>query len=169
MDSTEKIPPAEDTNDSSSLISVIINVLIPVLALGLLSKEEGAFWHLGPLPAMIIAVSFPLVYGVWDLLATRKVNTFSVLGIVSVVLTGGLTLYLWNEDGTVKDSAPLVFSAKEAIVPLILGSAIMAGGVAQGSLFRLFLYTDSIFDIKNIESVVEGKKLNAQYLSLIHI
>jgi len=163
MDFTEDKTSSEQTTESNSLTNVVINVLIPVLALSHLSKDEGAFWHIGPLNALIIAVSFPLVYGIWDLLATRKVNTFSVLGIASVVLTGGLTLYLWNDDGTVKDNAPLVFASKEAIVPLILGVAIFIGGVTKGSLFRLFLYTDSFFDIKLIEDTVEDKQLNSHY------
>ncbi len=155
------------TSESASLTNIVVNVLIPVLALNVLSKDEGGFLHFGPMNGMIIAVAFPLVYGVWDLLATKKVNTFSVLGLVSVLLTGGLTLYLWNEDGSVKENAPLVFSTKEALVPLILGSVIIIGGTGKDSLFRLFLYNDAIFNIPSIEEKVEADKLAEGYSKVL--
>ena len=40
----------------------------------------------------VSALAFPLVYGVYDLLRRRKWNIFSVIGLLSVVLTGGAVL-----------------------------------------------------------------------------
>ena len=55
----------------------------------------------------------PIGYGLWFFLKTRRANFFSALGLVSVLLTGGLTLYLWNDDGSVKANAGLLFGIKE--------------------------------------------------------
>ena len=99
------------------LANILINVLIPVLALSYLSKDpamqdEAKLWHIGPLKALFVALVFPIGYGVWFFVKTRKMNFFSSLGFFSVLLTGGLTLFLWNKDGTVKEHAAVLFGLK---------------------------------------------------------
>ena len=93
------------------LANILINVIIPVLILSYLSKDPelqerlgkvARPWQIGPLKAMILALALPLGYGVWHFIKTRKGNFFSALGLISVLLSGGLTLYLWNANGTVK-------------------------------------------------------------------
>jgi hypothetical protein len=145
------------------LANILINVLIPVLALSFLSKDPAIqeklgktaqFWHIGPLYAMLLALALPLGYGLRFLIIHRKLNFFSNLGVISVLLTGGLTLYLWNKDGSVKDNAALLFGIKEASIPLVLGFAILRSARTPTPLLNLFLYNDSIFDIPKIEKKV---------------
>jgi hypothetical protein len=142
------------------LANILINVLIPVLALSYLSKDpdfQQAIgkavrpWHIGPVKALVVALAFPLGYGLWHFVKTRKPNFFSALGLVSVLLTGGLTIYLWNKDGTVKPHADVLFGLKEASIPLILGLAVIGSHYTATPLLRVFLYSDSIFDIPKIE------------------
>ncbi len=146
------------------LANILINVIIPVLILSYLSKDPALQeklgkvvrpWHIGPLWGMILALALPLGYGVWHYLKTRKGNFFSALGLISVLLSGGLTLYLWNADGTVKPNAGLLFGIKEALVPLVLGVAILMSHRSPTPLIRVFLYNDTIFDIPRIEKRVE--------------
>jgi hypothetical protein len=140
------------------LANILINVLIPVLALSYLSKEPGGasakIWHIGPLNALFVALAFPIVYGIWFFIKTRKMNFFSSLGLFSVLLTGGLTLFLWNKDGTVKENAAVLFGLKEASIPFVLGFAVIASHWSKTPLLRTFLYSDSIFDINKIENKV---------------
>ncbi|MEP2777123.1 MAG: VC0807 family protein [Luteolibacter sp.] len=145
------------------LANILINVLIPVLALSYLSKDpalqellgkEVRFWHIGPLKALFVALAFPICYGVWFFAKTKKMNFFSGLGLFSVMLTGGLTLFLWNKDGTVKEHAAVLFGLKEASIPFVLGIAIIASHWSKTPLLRTFLYSDSIFDINKIERKV---------------
>lgn len=141
------------------LANILINVLIPVLALSYLSKDaamqaEPKFWHIGPLKALFVALAFPIGYGVWFFMKTRKMNFFSGLGLFSVLLTGGLTLFLWNKDGTVKEHAAVLFGLKEASIPFVLGIAIIASHWSKTPLLRTFLYNDTIFDIPKIEGKV---------------
>lgn len=145
------------------LANILINVLIPVLALGYLSKDpefQQAIgkavrpWHIGPVNALIVALIFPIGYGIRHFVKTGKPNFFSALGLVSVLLTGGLTIYLWNKDGTVKEHADVLFGLKEASIPFILGLAVIGSHYTPSPLLRVFLYTDSIFDIPKIENRV---------------
>lgn len=151
----KKTSPAQE----HPLVNILINVLIPVLALSYLSKDpamqdEAKLWHIGPLKALFVALVFPIGYGAWFFVKTRKMNFFSGLGLFSVLLTGGLTLFLWNKDGTVKEHAAVLFGLKEASIPFVLGIAIFASHWSKTPLLRTFLYNDTIFDIPKIEKKV---------------
>ena len=166
-----KKPPQEHP-----LANILINVLIPVLALSYLSKdpalqrllgESVKFWHIGPMNALLVALAFPVSYGLWFFSKTKKMNFFSGLGLVSVLLTGGLTLFLWNKDGTVKEHAAILFGLKEASIPLILGIAILTSHWSKTPLIRTFLYSDSIFDIVKIEKKVAELQKETEYKKVI--
>ena len=153
------------TKDDHPLANILVNVIIPVVVLSLFSKDPSLQdaakpWHIGPLWAMVIALALPVSYGIWFFLKTKRTNFFSVLGLVSVFLTGGLTLYLWNHDGTVKTNAGILFGIKEALIPLILGIAVLLSHRHATPMIRTFLYNDSIFDIVKIEQRV--KELDAE-------
>lgn len=146
------------------LANILINVLIPVLSLSYLSRDpefQEAIgkavrpWHIGPIKALIVALAFPIGYGAWHFVKTRKPNFFSGLGLVSVLLTGGLTVFLWNKDGTVKPHADVLFGLKEASIPFILGLAVIGSHFTNSPLLRVFLYSDSLFDIPKIERRVD--------------
>jgi hypothetical protein len=168
---SEKKPPQEHP-----LANILINVIIPVLILSYLSKDPelqarlgkiAKPWHIGPLKAMILALALPLGYGVWHFIKTRKGNFFSALGMISILLSGGLTLYLWNKDGTVKPNAGFLFGIKEALIPLVLGIAILTSHRSASPLIRVFLYNDSIFDIPKIETRVAEISAQADYDRLL--
>lgn len=158
------------------LANILINVILPVLVLSYLSKDpaiqqqlgkEVRPWHIGPLYAMIIALALPIGYGIWSFLKTKKFNLFSAIGLASVLLTGGLTLYLWNRDGSVKEHAGLLFGLKEGSIPLMLGIAVIASAKSATPLLNVFLYNDSIFDIPKIESKVREAGQTTGYQTLL--
>ena len=158
------------------LANILINVIIPVLILSYLSKDPviqaklgktAHLWHLGPLKALALALLLPLGYGSWHYLKTRKGNLFSALGLVSVLLSGGLTLYLWNQNGTVKPHAGFLFGIKEASIPLMLGIAILTSYRSPSPLIRVFLYNDTIFDIPKIETRVAELAAQGEYDRLL--
>ena len=62
---------------------------------------------------LIFALLFPFSYGAYDLLKRKKWNFFSILGIISILLTGGIGLI---PGGTVN-----MFAIKEAAIPAIIG------------------------------------------------
>lgn len=159
------------------LANILINVLLPVIVLSFLSKDPeiqaklgkaARPWHIGPLWAMLIALALPLGYGIWHFIQTRKGNFFSALGLISVLLSGGLTLYLWNKDGSVKPDAGLLFGIKEALIPLILGFAILSSRKSATPLIRVFLYNDTIFDVPKIENRIAEKQEQSRYVTLLN-
>ncbi|MBK1835643.1 VC0807 family protein [Roseibacillus ishigakijimensis] len=154
------------------LINILVNVLIPVMALDKLSKDpalvdEPAFYHVGPMWALLIALAIPLGYGIWFFLKHRKPNFFSAMGLISVLLTGGLTLFLWKEDGSVDASAPILFGLKEASIPFILGLAVFASHWTKTPLLNTFLYNDQVFDIKRINKKIAENDQQESYAKLL--
>jgi hypothetical protein len=149
------------------LTNIMVNVLIPVVALSVLSKETGKPWHIGPLYGMIVAVAFPLCYGFYDLITKRKVNFFSVLGVISVLLTGGITIYVWKGIDGVADNAATLFAIKEACIPIVFGVTILASHWTTRPLVRVFLYTPEIFDIPRIEKKVHANDHQPRYEQIL--
>lgn len=158
--------------DEHPLANVLINVLIPVMVLSFLSKDPDLQpkpkpWHIGPVWAMVISLIMPIGYGLWFFIKKRKANFFSALGLVSVLLTGGLTIYLWNSDGSVKPNAGMLFGIKEALIPLILGVAVWTSHKRATPLIRVFLYNDTIFDIPKIEKRVDVLSADKRYEGIL--
>ncbi len=171
MSEIDAKPPQENP-----LTNILVNVIIPILALSYLSKDPELVeklgktprpWHLGPVWALAIALVLPISYGIWFFAKHRKANFFSILGLISVLLTGGLTLYLWQKDGSVRPSAPILFGIKEASIPFILGLAIFFSHWTKTPLLNTFLYSPQIFDIKRIVRVVEERDAMPAYAQLL--
>lgn len=148
------------------LANIIINVLAPTLILSYLSKDQGKPWHLGPAIAMVVALSLPFAYGVWHFVKHRKLNIFSCVGLGAILLTGLITIYLWNNESA-KQHVALIFGIKEAIQPLILGSLFLLTHRTATPLFRTFIYNENIFNIQRIEDEVSNLKRHPDYESLI--
>ena len=168
--------PEKPKHQEHPLANILINVLVPVLALSYLSKDpefQQAIgkavrpWHIGPVKALVVALIFPIGYGIWHFAKTHKPNFFSALGLVSVLLTGGLTIFLWNTDGTVKPHADVLFGLKEASIPFILGLAVIGSHYTSSPLLRAFLYSDSLFDIPKIERRVDEINGRVRYEKIL--
>jgi len=151
--------------EENPLTNIFVNVLLPIIALSQLSKSSDKVWHLGPEYGMTVAVAFPLIYGIWFFFKTKKFNFYSILGIISVLLTGFITIHVWNDDGSVKDNAALLFAIKEAAVPLILGVVMLYSHRTNKPLIEVFLLNPDIFDIPKIEKTAEEKGNLQEYSS----
>lgn len=164
--------PDDKPKQEHPLANILINVIIPSVVLGILSKDPALQkvprpWHIGPLWGMLVAVAIPLCYGIWYFIRSRKFNPFSALGLVGVALSGLIALYLWNADGTVKPNAGLYVGTSEALIPLILGLAILWSRKSGTPLIRVFLYNDTIFDVPKIEKAVAERSEILSYDSLL--
>ncbi len=98
----------------NSLVSILFNIVIPVIVMTKMNGTEGTF-ALGPKVSLAVAVSFPLIYGIVHFVRSRQVNFISVLGFVSVLLTGVFGLM---------ELSPVVMAIKEASVPLIIAVVV---------------------------------------------
>jgi len=143
------------------------NVLIPVVALSFLGKNGDKFWNIGPVYGMIVAVSLPLIYGIHHLIKTKKPNFFSILGVISILLTGGIAIMAYQDNGTVDEQAPLWFALKEAAIPFVFGITILISHWTKTPLVRVFLYNPDFFNIPVIEKRVKEKEKTTEYKKLI--
>ena len=66
----------------NGLFNLVFNILFPILILKYLSDRIGA------LPTLVLALAFPVGYGIYDGLKRKKANVFSILGMTNVLLTG---------------------------------------------------------------------------------
>jgi hypothetical protein len=124
------------------LLNLVFNILIPTLVLSKLSTDA---W-LGPMGGLLLALVFPLGYGVWDYLQQRKANFISIIGFISVLLTGGLGLM---------QVGGLGFAIKEAGVPTVIGLAVLASLKSKNPLVRTMLYNEQVIDVSRVERSLE--------------
>jgi len=120
-------------------VNILFNIIIPVIILNQLSRrlEEN-----GPAIALVVALAFPIGYGIYDYITRKKKNWLSLLGIVNVSLSGGMGLLqlegIW-------------FAVKEALFPLIIGVAVFASAYTRLPFMRLLAMNDTIMDVDRIE------------------
>lgn len=126
----------------SVLLSLGINIAIPAIILMKLSGEA----HLGPVGGLVVALVFPLGYGAWDFARRREWNLISILGLISVLLTGGIGLL---------ELDPKWIAVKEAAVPGIIGIAVLLSLRTRYPIVRTFLYNDKIIRVGEVDAALE--------------
>jgi len=151
----------------SPLANIMWNVLVPIVALSFLGKNGDKFYQIGPVMGMLVAVSLPVIYGIHHLIKTRKPNFFSILGVVSILLTGGIAIMAYRTNGTVDEQAPQWFALKEAAIPFVFGVTILVSHWTKTPLVRVFLYNPDFFNIPMIEKRVKEKGVTEEYKKLI--
>lgn len=128
----------------SPLVSIVINVVVPVAILTFLSKEK----HLGPVWALVVGLLFPIGYGLRTLIRDRKADVMSIIGIVSVTLTGVF--------GILK-LPPEWIARKEAAIPLLMGLAIVGSLKTPFPLIKKILMTEALFDVERLKGALREK------------
>lgn len=122
--------------------NLAFNIVIPVVLMSYASSEE----YLGPAWSIVAALSFPIAYGLWDLKQSGKVNGFSILGIVSVLLTGGISLL----------ELPAEYIAiKEATIPGLIGLAVLFTQFRDKSLVRILILNDQIINWEKLNQALD--------------
>ena len=138
----------------SALLNIIFNIVIPVVILSKFSDDA----HLGALKGLLIAISFPIVYGSWDLLVLKKWNFVSILGFCSILFTGGLALL--KLDG-------FWFAIKEASVPVLIGLGVFFTAKSKYNVIRAIVLNPQIMKIDLIESKIRENNQEEEFERLI--
>jgi hypothetical protein len=134
----------------SVLLSLGINIAIPAVILMKLSGEDA----LGPIGGLVVALAFPLTYGVIDFARRREWNVVSILGFISVLLTGGIGLLQLD---------PKWVAFKEAAVPAIIGIAVVLSLRTPFPIVRTFLYNDKIIRVADVDEALERRGNRAAF------
>jgi|SaaInlStandDraft_1057018.scaffolds.fasta_scaffold19338_5 hypothetical protein len=131
--------PAE--KQESLLLNLACNLLVPTLILTKLSGDD----YLGIKLAIVVALSFPIIYGLHDFFTRGKLNFFSALGVVSVTLTGGISLM---------ELDAIYIAIKEASIPAMFGLATLLSLKTSQPLIHTFLLNESVMDTQKINQAL---------------
>lgn len=141
--------PAADAKPSPWL-ELLITIVVPALVLMQLSSAS----RLGPAGALVLALSFPLVYGGWDLLRRRKLNLMASIGVVSTLLTGGIGLLALDAQW---------LAVKEAAVPGAIGLAVLISARTRYPLVRVLVFNRMIFDVDRVQQALRSRGTEAAF------
>ena len=137
-------------SEKSMLMEMVFNLILPVVVLnkgGAYLGDEGPFW------ALMIALALPFGYAIYDYRLYQKVNIFSVLGLLNVLLTGGLALM---------ETEGIWFAVKEAAMPLAIGLFVLFTAFTHKPLVKTLIFNDALLNMDKITQSIEEKKLEAQ-------
>jgi len=142
------------------IIDLLVSIVIPSVILMKLSGDDA----LGASTSLIVALSFPLGWGLFELLKYRKFNFIALLGLISVLLTGGIGLLQLDTRW---------LAVKEAAIPGLIGIAVLVSTRTSYPLIRTLLYNPTVMDVVKIKRKLEAlgntvafesRLLNATYL-----
>ncbi|MCD8482370.1 MAG: MFS transporter [Verrucomicrobia bacterium] len=123
--------------------NLLCNIIIPVLLL-----TQGSRFIDSPAWVLILALCFPIGYFFYDLRKRDKVNVISIIGFVSVLLTGGIGLL---------ELPRFWFIVKEAAVPGVIGIVVLVSLFTPYPLVRTLLFSKQIFRVDVIQDTLRAR------------
>jgi len=109
--------------------------------------------NLGPTGALILALSFPIVWGLYDLFKNGTRNYVAILGVVSVMLTGGI--------GLLKLDAQWL-AVKEAAIPFCIGVGVLVANYFGFPLVRKLLFNPAVMNVERVEQELHARNTHDQ-------
>jgi len=165
----ESMQSAKTEPKENLFLNLIFNFGIPIMILRKGNDWVGDLliqWMEVPtesklVPSLLLgsALIFPFSYGIYDLFKRKKWNIFSILGIISILLTGGIGLI---PGGTVN-----MFAIKEAAIPAIIGLITLFTLRTKKPLVELLLYNPQIFDVERIEKELKMRDTKSEFKKLL--
>ncbi len=134
------------------LVELAFTILIPALILMKLSGAEA----LGTVNALLLALAFPLGWGALEFLRYGKPGWMALLGLVSVMLTGGIGLLALD---------PQWLAVKEAAVPGLIGLVVLASVKTRYPLVRTLLFNPALIDIARVQQELAERGTQASFES----
>lgn len=138
------------------------NILLPIM---ILNKGRGWFGaYLEPhienvaVPILLVALAFPVLYFIYDYFKRQKYNFLSILGLISVLLTGGIGILNIPTEW---------FAVKEAAIPALIGMAVVISLKTPYPLIRTLLYSPEIMDVDKVQAALERNDSVAGFEKLL--
>jgi hypothetical protein len=142
------------------MIDLIVSLVIPSIILMKFSGDE----NLGATAALIVALAFPLSWGLFEFVRYRQFNFIALLGLISIVLTGGIGLLQLD---------PQWLAIKEAAIPGLIGIGVLLSTYTRYPLIRTLVYNPKFINVEmirqrlnesNNSKAFESRLQNATYL-----
>lgn len=141
--------------NDNPFLSLIINILIPVL---ILHKGAQYLGSNGPLWSLLLALSFPLAYGIHDYWRSRNKNYVSIIGVLNACLTGGLALFQLEGSW---------FALKDASLPYCLGLYVLLSSFTDKPFAKAFFMNPQILKVDTLEKALSDNGKNAEFAQLL--
>lgn len=136
----------------TSFLSIIINILIPSMVLVWAKKIVD----IDPIYILIVALSFPFVYAITELILSKKWSLISILGFISILLTGSIAIL---------KLPPQWIAVKESLIPFCLGTVMLVSTKTKSP--GMSFLANIILNVEKIQAkALENNKLNEWTLTL---
>jgi intracellular septation protein A len=109
---------------------------------------------LGASGGLIAALAFPLAWGLFELISYRKFNFIALLGLVSILLTGGIGLFELDTQW---------LAIKEAAIPTVIGIGVLVSTFTPYPLVKTLLFKPEIMDVEKINLKLEANNSTAAF------
>ena len=133
----EKSESRRSGHEPRPLIDLLISIILPSIVLMKFSGDND----LGADGALVLALAFPIGWGLFELLKYRKFNFIALLGLISVLLTGGIGLLQLDTQW---------LAVKEAAIPGIIGAAVLISTRTKYPLIRTLLFNPNLIDVDKV-------------------
>jgi hypothetical protein len=160
MSNNDSTMQATSTHKPRPMIDLIVSLVIPSIILMKFSGDE----NLGATAALIVALAFPLSWGLFEFVRYRQFNFIALLGLISIVLTGGIGLLQLD---------PQWLAIKEAAIPGLIGIGVLLSTYTRYPLIRTLVYNPKFINVEmirqrlnesNNSKAFESRLQNATYL-----
>jgi hypothetical protein len=135
-------PQTATTDQPKPMIDLLISIMFPSVILMKFSGTED----LGASTALLVALAFPLGWGLLEFIKYEKLNFIALLGLVSIVLTGGIGLLQLD---------PQWLAIKEAAIPGLIGMAILISTYTRYPLIRTLLYNPKLVNVDKVRQKLD--------------
>lgn len=131
------------------LLNLGFNIILPIFVLNKGDNLFGRFlephFENVAIPILLIAIAFPIAYFAYDYFKRQKYNFISILGLVSVLLTGGIGILNIPTEW---------FAVKEAAIPGLIGLAVLISLKTPYPLIRTLLYSPEVIDVDKVQAAL---------------
>jgi intracellular septation protein A len=139
---------------NNTFLELIYNIVIPSVILMKLSGPE----YLGSVYALVVALLFPIGYGLHDFIKNKSMNFISLLGFLSTLLTGGIGLFELDVQW---------LAIKEAAIPSAIGLVVLISGFWGKPLIAKVLLNPLLFNLDLIYQTLSNKNKTDEFKAKI--
>ncbi len=136
----------------NGIINLACNIVIPIYLLNNMTTKWGY------LPALILAILFPLGFAIYEWVFHHKKSMISVLGLLNVIISGGFGLFQLGGSW---------FAIKEAAFPLLIGIFVTLSPYYSKPFIETLLLNPEIMKVQEIEKIIEEKNAKSQFQKLL--
>ena len=132
------------TAPNNPWLEIAVTIVLPSVVLMQASSAD----RLGPTGALLLALAFPLGWGLNGWRQRRGFGTMPAIGLVSTLLTGGIGLL--QLDGS-------WFAVKEAGISALFGLAVAVSAFTRKPLIHALLLQPSLFDVPRLHAALDAR------------